>query len=92
MNVIASLSRYAMLSDCAYAGYVSGYYVWGTITREINHLPYDVTGSLQVNTYGTNAYRHAGMCVVGFADGHVAPYSDVVSANTSGEITTISTK
>ena len=92
LNTIASPSRFALLSDAATAGYVKGYYIWGTITREVNGLPLDANGALQVNTYGTNAYRHLGQCPLGFADGHVAPYVDVVKANKSGEITTVATQ
>ena len=86
---IRSPSRLAMTADCAYAGYVEGYFAWGYITRQRNGVPVDVNNAVQLNSYGTNAYRHRNSCILGFADGHVAAYTDVVAANTSGDITTV---
>ena len=93
LNAIRSPSRYVLLSDAAGKGYKAGTLSWDIITRETNGLPYDSNGVLKANEWvSMNAYRHSKTCVLGFADGHVSSYADVINANKSGEITTISTK
>jgi prepilin-type N-terminal cleavage/methylation domain-containing protein/prepilin-type processing-associated H-X9-DG protein len=88
---IRSPSRFVLLSDTAYQGKSphQGFREWGSITRLVNGLPVNASGSVRLDDYGTNAYRHRGMCILGFADGHVAAYDDVVAAHQSGEITTV---
>ncbi len=87
-----SPARLVLLADCSSAGYVNGYFAWGTITRDVDGVPLDVHGAQQLGTYGTNAYRHLGSCNLGFADGHAMPCPDVVTANTNRTITTICTQ
>lgn len=91
---IRSPARYVMLSDTAYQGisYHQGFFSWGYITHQVNGVPLDLNNANQMNSYGINAYRHGGRCILSFADGHAEACGDVVKASASGEISTVATK
>lgn len=91
-TAVRSPNRMVILADAAYSGYKQGYFSWGSITRDVGGAPMDVNGTLQLNTYGTNAYRHNVNCTLGFADGHSGLSRDVVTENTQKGITTVASQ
>jgi prepilin-type N-terminal cleavage/methylation domain-containing protein/prepilin-type processing-associated H-X9-DG protein len=83
----AAPSKFGMLYDSATKGYAKGSVNWSSLTREINDLPYNSSGSNRVNDYGTNMYNHLQRTNISFADGHAATIPDAIDAYKNKSLT-----
>jgi prepilin-type N-terminal cleavage/methylation domain-containing protein/prepilin-type processing-associated H-X9-DG protein len=88
-SLIRSPARFVLTADVAYNTYHQGHFSWEYLTRQVNNIPTEANGTGRLGSYGVNAYRHTKMCVVGFADGHVTAFPDLVAAQQAREITPV---
>ena len=90
-NQIASPGRFVLTADVSMTNssgvFGDGFLSWGYVTRDVNGVAVNSTGVIETGRNGVNVYRHGGLTVVGFADGHADVLKNVVASIASGEIT-----
>ncbi len=80
-------ARMVLLTGVRHGDSQKGAYQWVKQTYDNNGFPLDVNGKEWTNKDGVNAYRHAGLNICGFLDGHVDTFTNYVEAEKNNRVT-----